>query len=226
MTVLLFRNYLNREMKRFGKFLKRIEQSRDSSDENDFRLIFSPYVKDYYQALKENDTIIVVAHGSHDALFHKYDFKNKNHQILFDGNNLDLLSNNKIIAFSCGTATSLGKLATSGKHCEVYLGLKHRLHFDKKNGNNCSGEYHQYLVNLYSKVFEEITTQAIENKWSFKKFERVLSLELRSTVMKTSDVLKKSDSFYHIDSKVQAILAVTNVAANIDILGNENACVC
>ncbi|EGO6562143.1 hypothetical protein GZ789_002317, partial [Enterococcus faecalis] len=109
MGIILYRNMLNQEMKTFGKFLKQIYEDCIKKDIH-LKYVYSSHVQKYIDEIKQGDTIIIVAHGSEEAIFHRYDHTNsvENHQYLLKSNELDVLNDNKIIAVSCGCARKLG----------------------------------------------------------------------------------------------------------------------
>lgn len=226
MSVILYRNMLNQEMKGFGKFLKQIYGKGIDMD-LPLKYVYSPYVQNYISEVSQGDTILIVAHGSEDAVFHKFDHDKsiQNHQYLMRVDSLHNLKDNKIIAISCAGARKLGPESVSQGKCKVFLGFMNSIHFDKKNGNHVSNYYENYVKSIYKAVFSKILELAIIENWTFKKLGNVLSWELRSEVTRKSmeELEKYGEHAYFGRGIDQAILAVNDVAANIKIFGEINA---
>lgn len=222
MTVAMYRNRLNAEMKRFGNFTKRISndltalgiQSYIVFDDNKYRCLAQ---------MKLYDTLIFVSHGRADTIYHKYDHINENHQPLINLDNCDILSEKKVIAISCGTAKKLGNYACNKGHCKVYLGFFHKIHFDKVNKKKPSKKYIAFLTICYKECFSETIERAIVERWSFNKFKLFLKQKLQETVVNRANALSMSKpKFYKYHGIDQAVLAVMNVSDNIIIYGNPS----
>ena len=125
MPIVLFKNRLDDNMKRFGSFLKKIQ---DKSIRRDISLISSDRKRDYISNIDCSNTNIFVCHGSKDSLYHRFHCSPK--QTLLDANTV--LSLGKVIAISCGTARYLGKELVQNGNCTVYLGFNTKIHFNKK----------------------------------------------------------------------------------------------
>ncbi|EGO7742550.1 hypothetical protein FMI95_002182, partial [Enterococcus faecalis] len=188
--------------------------------------VYSSHVQKYIDEIKQGDTIIIVAHGSEEAIFHRYDHTNsvENHQYLLKSNELDVLNDNKIIAVSCGCARKLGPESVSQGKCKVFLGFMNSIHFDKKNGKHVSKYYENYVKTIYKGVFLEIIERAIIENWTFQKLGNVLSWELRKSVTEMSKKeLEVSGTHAYFGRGIdQAILAINDVAANIKIFGEAS----
>ncbi len=230
MAVAIYRNRLNEEMKRFGKFSIDIKNELTKKGK-DVQIIFSDSKNKCLQEIGKYETVIIITHGSKDALYHKYDHKYANHQILIGkreilNNNQDVLSalkDKKIIAISCGTTQELAKIACEVGKCKTYLGFKHKIHFDKLNKQNVSDRYHEFLIHCYKDVFSKVIEQAIYEKWKFSKFAMVLRAELNKTVSNRAQQLAmRRPTFYKNHGVDQAIIAVSNVATNIEIFGDPS----
>ena len=173
MPIVLFKNRLDDNMKRFGSFLKKIQ---DNSTKRNISLISSDRKRDYISNIDSNNTNIFVCHGSKDSLYHRFHCSPK--QTLLDANTV--LSLGKVIAISCGTARYLGKELVQNGNCTVYLGFNTKIHFNKKSSKDyISPYYSQYIKDLYKEVFENVLTKAIDHSWTFEKTRRVLEWELR-----------------------------------------------
>jgi hypothetical protein len=216
MSIVLFKNRLDDNMKRFGSFLKKIQ---DKSIRRDISLISSDRKRDYISNVDCSNTNIFVCHGSTDSLYHRFHCSPK--QTLLDANTT--LSLGKVIAISCGTARYLGKKLVQNGNCTVYLGFNTKIHFDKKNSleDYISPYYSQYIKNLYKEVFENVLTKAIDHRWTFEKTKRVLEWELRKkAILKAESKKRNYPHFYKAKEINQTVVAVTNVAKNIVIHGN------
>ena len=215
MPIVLFKNRLDDNMKRFGSFLKKIQ---DNSTKRNISLISSDRKRDYISNIDSNNTNIFVCHGSKDSLYHRFHCSPK--QTLLDANTV--LSLGKVIAISCGTARYWGKELVQNGNCTVYLGFNTKIHFNKKNSKDyISPYYSQYIKDLYKEVFENVLTKAIDHSWTFEKTRRVLEWELRKKSILKAEIKKRNyPHFYKAKEINQTVVAVTNVAKNIVIHGN------
>lgn len=165
MSVLINRPILNRNLKRFARFLKRLDSH------SNITLILSPYRSEIYRKIEEHDTLIFLNHGSKSKIFHKYDNLDKNKsQILIDEKNVKLLNSKKVFAISCKTGNILGSLCIDNG-CKVYLGLDSPLEFEpdpKKFKTKRGHFYMQFLESYYKNIFYDGLNQAIEEKRTFK----------------------------------------------------------
>lgn len=225
MSVILYRNMLNQEMKTFGKFLKHIYEDCTKKD-IPLKYIYSSHVQEYIGEINQGDTIIIVAHGSEEAIFHRYDHKfTQKHQYLLKSDNLEMLNENKIVAVSCGCARKLGPESVAQGKCKVFLGFMNSIHFDKKNGKHVSEYYENYVKKIYKSVFFDILELAIIENWTFHKLAKVLSWELRRSVTELSkkELELNGKHAYFGRGIDQAILAINDVAANVKVFGENNA---
>ncbi|PCN43181.1 hypothetical protein B9C88_17170 [Brevibacillus laterosporus] len=220
MAIAFYRNILNAEMKNFGRFSKRVTETlvREGQEVN---VIFDPK-KDYcLEQIKKHETIIIISHGSADTIFHKYDHSNEMHQILLNRDNIGILQDKKVIAISCGTARILGSDACQIGGCRAYLGFFNKIHFDKLNKKKASRKYYIFVADCYKDVFAKIIEQAIRNEWTFDKLQEVLSIELRKTVTERAlSIQKDRPQYFKNHGLDQAVLAVSNVAANMMVFGD------
>ncbi|GAA0759028.1 hypothetical protein [Clostridium sartagoforme] len=230
MSVIIYRNRLNEEMKRFGKFSNEIDMNLQKYGIK-INITFSDIKEECLKEIKNYDTIIIITHGSKDTLYHKYDHNYGNHQPLISVNeilneNVDVLNaiaNKKIIAISCGTTQALAGIACNQGKCKTYLGFKHKIHLDKQNKKKPSNRYHEFLICCYKEVFSSVIEKAIREKWKFSKLALVLKLELKRTVLnKAEELSKRGSSFYRNHGIDQAIIAISNVADNIEIYGDKS----
>ncbi|KAB0442317.1 hypothetical protein [Lysinibacillus fusiformis] len=222
MTVGIYRNRLNQEIKRFGKFGKKIVESLNEKGITT-ELIFNPKVTKCILELKKHDTIVIISHGSADSIYHKFDGNKMNHQVLINESNLDILNEKKVIAISCGTARELGELACTSAGCKTYLGFYNKIHFNKKNGNEPSLKYHMFISECYKDSFKEVLEMAIENNWTFNKLKLVMERELKKTVVeRATNVREKHPRYYFAHEFDQSIIAVSDVANNIHLFGDKN----
>lgn len=186
MPIVLFKNRLDDNMKRFGSFLKKIQ---DNSTKRNISLISSDRKRDYISNIDSNNTNIFVCHGSKDSLYHRFHCSPK--QTLLDANTV--LSLGKVIAISCGTARYLGKELVQNGNCTVYLGFNTKIHFNKKSSKDyISPYYSQYIKDLYKEVFENVLTKAIDHSWTFEKTRRVLEWELRKKSILKAEIKKET----------------------------------
>lgn len=224
MSVAIYRNRLNGEMKRFGKFAKRIIAYVDKNNSNKIQLIFDTKKTNCLLKMQQNDTLIFISHGSADSIYHKYDHSlEEKHQILINIDNANILEGKKVIAISCGTAKELGNYACTEVGCKVYFGFLHKIHFDKKNKKPVSKNYLDFVRTCYKDCFSEILEKAISESWSFTKLRLLLKLKLQQTVLTRAENIEKiKPVYYRYHGIDQAILAVSNVGAHMIIYGNEN----
>jgi len=221
MSVVIYRNMLNAEMKRFGEFSKTIANNLKHNN-IETSIIFDDKKYRCLSNIQNHNTIIFIAHGSADTIYHKYDHKYDNHQPLINKENASVLKDKKVIAISCGTAKILGPYACTYAGCKVYLGFLHKIHFNKKNEKPCSKKYREFLTICYKNCFAEIIEKAILEKWNFSKLALILKLKLNKTVVERAQLISKSKPmYYRYHGFDQAILAVTNVADNINVFGND-----
>jgi hypothetical protein len=221
MSISIYRNILNSEMKRFGKFGKILtEELLDKGIS--INLVYNAIKKVCLEEMLVTDTLIFITHGSSHAIFHRFGHGKTNDQILLNKENVDCLKGKKVIAISCGTARNFGVDAYgNGEGCKVYLGFINRIHFTKKNQKKSSEKYHLFIGSCYKDTFYHVIQQAILNNWNFEKIKLVLEIELMQTVtsraLEFQDIKPKSYLNHGID---QAILAVSSVANNIRLFGN------
>lgn len=221
MSVSIYRNILNGEMKRFGKFGKRIVDNLSVKGIS-INLVYNPQKQICINEMNKSDTLIFISHGSANAIFHRYCFGKKLDQILFDVNNISQLKGKKVIAISCGTARILGDVACQSTNgCKVYLGFLNRIHFSKKNKKPSSAKYHNFIISCYKDTFEQTIQDAIEYNWSFQKLKLVLEMELkRNIALRTQEFKDRNYSQYNNLGIGQSIFAVMNVANNIVLFGD------
>lgn len=221
MTVTIYRNILNQEMKSFGKFSKKLAENLEIS------LVYNSHKKLCLDEMANHDTLIFISHGSAHEIFHRFDHRFDRHQILVNRDNVKVLSDKKVIAISCGTARDLGSIACNNFGCKAYLGFFNKIHFDKKNRMPASKKYHLFVTNCYKDTFYTVLENAIKNSWTFAKLKAVLEIELKKTVTERALELKHSKpDFYKNVGIDQAILAVSNVANNIGLFGDFQEKVC
>lgn len=221
MSVTIYRNILNQEMKSFGKFGKKIAEKLKLS------MIYNAKKELCLEEIIKHDTIIFITHGSAYAIFHSFDHRYERHQILVNRENIETLRNKKVIAISCGTARNLGAIACGEYGCKTYLGFYNKIHFDKKNKVPSSKKYQMFIANCYKDTFNEVLESAIKNSWTFSKLKLVLEIELRKTVTERAlNLQQDKPEFYKNVGIDQAILAVSNVADNIGLFGDSQEMVC
>ena len=227
MSIAIYRNKLNQEMKRFGKFCNSITDNLAGLI--GISLIFNENKSECLEHMKNHDTIIIVSHGGASEIYHRYGFDISRNQVLISSvdihnnipNVIEAIKNKKIIAISCGTATSLGEVACAVGGCKTYLGFKHKIHFDKINKANPSHRYHEFLSKCYKEAFSIAIERGIRESWSFNKFKLVLKVELEKNVTKKALEIKSSKpNFYKNHGIDQAVIAVTNVSNDIHIFGD------
>ncbi|MGT2949982.1 hypothetical protein BU202_01490 [Streptococcus cuniculi] len=222
MAVVFFRNQLDANMKRFGKFSKNIVQRLSTS--HNVRMVYSSRKIDYISSLNPRDTFVIISHGSSKEIYHRFKKSGVSHQNLLD-TVIPPRSAGKIIAVSCGTARDLGPKYVQNGLCKAYLGFSTKLHFDKKQSQYkfVSPYYSRELKEIYKSVFEKVLTQAILNKWTFEKTARVMKFELRKLAMQRLQKIKREyPHYYQVKEISQILVAVASVANGIKVLGNSN----
>jgi hypothetical protein len=221
MTVTIYRNILNQEMKNFGKFSKKLAENLQIS------LVFNPHKKLCLDEMVNHDTLIFISHGSAHEIYHRFDHQTNRHQILVNRDNVKVLNDKKVIAISCGTARDLGLIACKDYGCKTYLGFFNKIHFDKKNKMPASKKYHLFVTSCYKDTFYSVLENAIKNSWTFAKLKVVLEIELKKKVTERALEINKSKPEYYKNIGIdQAILAVSNVANNIGLYGDCQEKVC
>ncbi|QZY56487.1 hypothetical protein [Crassaminicella profunda] len=224
MSVAFYRNRLNKDTKKLGKFSKKIKEDLQEN-EVDIDVIFEDKKEKCLEKLKKNDTLIIIAHGDDDHIYHKYDFKNQkypHHQTLFSQDNVSELAGKKVIAISCRTARNLGVIACENVGCKVYLGFYNQIHFDRKDGKYSSKEYVVFLRECYRDTFSGVIEKAILEKWTFNKLKIILGHALNKVAMIKAQHIKRNNKVSYKNNGIeQALLAVSNVADNIMVLGNS-----
>ncbi|MGE4214579.1 MAG: hypothetical protein AB7E42_07390 [Anaerotignaceae bacterium] len=230
MSVIIYRNRLNEEMKRFGSFSKTITKNLDNYGIK-VSIIFNDIKEKCLKEMQDHDTIIIITHGSKNALYHRYDNSYGNHQTLISANEilnkdvdvLNAIADKKIIAISCATTQELAEIACNQGKCKTYLGFKHKIHVDKQNKKTPSSRYHDFLIKCYKEAFSRVLEKAIKENWKFSKFALVLEIELKKTVVKNAqDFPERGINFYKNHGIDQAIIAISNVAENIEIFGDKS----
>lgn len=225
MTIGFYRNILNQEIKNFAKFSKKIVNKVNKMEIPGFEigLIYNAKKEYCLKEIEKYDTVIFISHGSAKEIYHKYDFKEKKHQILLEESNIDLIKDKKVIAISCGTARELGPIACQIGACKVYLGFYNKIHFDKQNKSKASKKYYRFVGECYKDTFEYVIEQAIINEWTFEKTKEVLKIELRRNVTHRALTIKKTRPLYYKNNGLdQAILAVVDVANNTIVYGDSS----
>lgn len=222
MSVIFFRNQLDANMKRFGKFSKRIVH--ELSANYPVKVIYSSKKIEYISSLNSNDTFVIISHGSSKKIYHRFIKYGANHQSLLDTTNPPQNAGN-IIAISCGTARELGPAYVERGICKAYLGFSTKLHFDKKDSKYSfvSPYYSRELKEIYKSVFEKVLLEAISNSWSFGKTARVMDYELRKiAIQRVLNIKQKYPHYYIAKEIVQILVAVTSVSNGIVVLGDTN----
>ncbi|GGH11322.1 hypothetical protein [Paenibacillus segetis] len=220
MSIVFYRNRLNREMKRFGKFSRLIVGNLE--EHHPVSMIYNPYKQKCLEEMSTHETIILITHGSPNELYHKYDHKNNDHQVLLNKDNAHLLKGKKVISISCATARSFGKEVCENDGCKVFLGFSNKIHFDKKNKKNASRDYRVFIGGCYKDAFSSVIEQAILNNWSFDKIKIVLGIELRNIVVTRAINMKSTKPNYFKNNGLdQAVFAVTNLSNNIMLFGDS-----
>lgn len=221
MSIGIYRNILNREMKRFGKFGKNIVTNLNGNN-IEAELIFTPKLNNCLTKIRKHETIVFITHGSAENIYHKFDLKNSQHQVLIGKNNISILKGKKVIAISCGTARVLGENACKHAGCITYFGFYNKIHLDKLNGNEPSLKYRMFISQCYKDTFEDVLQMALENKWTFSKLKIVMERELKKTVVSRAKLVNEEyPRYYKSHEYEQSILAVSNVASNIYLYGDE-----
>lgn len=219
MSILIYRNRLNGEMKAFGKFAKNLAI-------NDYKIFYGDKKESFYELCDTHSTIIIITHGDKANLFHKFDWINGHHQVLFSESNLEKLKNKNIFAISCGTSCILGREAIK-KGVNVYLGMKKSIHFDKRNKQLTVYPHHDYAIilkGIYRDIFKLGIEKAIKEKKSFLWLKLYLEKNLVKRVQIDMAITKQKREEYFYKTGLQNILiATSHVAANIELLGNEEA---
>ncbi|MEK4462835.1 hypothetical protein MHB56_11350 [Paenibacillus sp. FSL H8-0315] len=206
-------------MKRFGKFSKAITQNL--MEIQPINIIYNPYKQKCLDEMSMHETVIIITHGGPEEIYHKYDFKNKQHQVLLNKENISLLEGKKIISISCATGRIFGKEAWETGKCKVFLGFHSKIHFDKKNKSEVTKSYRNFIGSCYKDVFGFVIEQSILNNWSFDKIKTVLGIELRNTVISRALSLRNERPQHYVNIGLdQAIFAVTNLSNNIVIYGD------
>lgn len=221
MSISIYRNILNREMKRFGRFGKIIVEEVGLHGIS-IKLVYNAIKEVCLKEMLDSETLIIISHGSSNSIYHRLGHGKMDDQILLEKKNLRHLKGKKIIAISCGTARNLGPEAyNSGEGCKVYLGFLNKIHFTKKNNIPASIKYHVFIGDCYKEVFHFVIREAILNNWNFEKIKAVMEIELMRTVTsKAIKIQNEKPLFYRNHGIGQAILAVSNVANNIKLFGN------
>jgi hypothetical protein len=221
MSVMFYRNILNKEMKSFGKFSKKIAEKLGAN------IVYSANKSKCISELKKHNTIIFISHGSANEIFHRYYHGSETHQILVNRENINILDEKKVIAISCGTGKNLGKMACDESNCKVYLGFFNKIHFDKKNKQPTTKKYTIFVKDCYKDTFSSVLENAITNSWTFEKLKLVLEIELKKNVgTRALELGRKSPKLYQQIGIDQAILAVSNVAENICLYGDVKEKIC
>lgn len=214
MSIGIYRNRLNQDMKRFSRLAKTIDSS-------DGTIVFEDKRDVSLRTMKEFDTVIFITHGSATQLFHRWNEDPNYSQVLLDVERMEILRNKKVVALSCGTARELGPKACSEGGCIVYLGFRNRIHFNRKDKSLPSNIYKSFLSDCYKEVFGKVFRLAIINSWSFDKLKDVLERELSDEVRKRALKIKeKHPRYYEKHGLDQAIIAVTDVVNNLYIFGD------
>ncbi|EAE2477207.1 hypothetical protein FIV78_15320, partial [Listeria monocytogenes] len=221
MSIVLLRNMLNQEMKSFGGFLNPIQNTCKLSG-IESKIIYSPLKTEYLESFNSGDTFIIVAHGSPETIYHRFDHTLfQRHQILVDTNNLTQLKGMKIIAISCACARTLGPESVSSGDCKVFLGFENAIHFDKKDKTKAVCKYYdRYIRNIYKSVFENVLSKGIIENWTFEKISKVLEWELKKEAARAAQAeKKKSETAYFSREIEETIIAIANVASSIRVFG-------
>lgn len=208
-------------MKSFGGFLKSI-QGICNSNGITTSTVYSQKKIHYLESFNSNDTCIIVAHGSPDSIYHRFDHNYHRHQILIDLNNLNNLNGGKIIAISCACARKLGPESVTSGNCKVFLGFMNAIHFDKKDKNKRVCKYYeQYIKEIYKAVFYKVLTSAVLGNWTFEKLADRLEWELKREAMINAKAEREKNERAYIGRGInETIVAVTDVASSIRVFGD------
>lgn len=235
MTVGIYRNRLNQEIKKFGKFTKVIEE-KCNSDGKFVEIIFEDKKNVSLDKLLQHDTLVFVTHGDSNNLYHRYceNDDRRNSQVLLSSNdffdkNFDtsIYDDKVIIAISCCTAKELGAEVFKKTRCKAYIGFRYNIHFnriDERNGmNKSSKKYYMFLLECYKEIFSETLTKAIINEWTVEKFKQYLEFYSKRCVGQKAKTIKNNNPRFYENHKIElAVRAITHVADNIVLYNHED----
>jgi hypothetical protein len=225
MSVLIYRNMLNGDMRRFSRISRKIVNGNQGLR---VTVNYEPKKIKFLYDIETHDTIIIFSHGSYDSIYHRFNTSDTTKiQTLIDNSNMDVLIDKKVIAISCGSAKSLGILAIA-YGCKAYLGFKGRIHYGIKGTHKVpSNKYHQFLKRCYKDTFEEIITEAIKFNWTFGKLEIVLGIALNNRVITELQKLleERGVKYYYKYKFDMSVVAVAKVVDNIVLHGSKQVTV-
>ncbi len=168
----------NRTIQKLAKLTKTLAQSQFPIT---VKVIENKKV--FFEALQENQTVIIFAHGGYDRIYENWtNGSPSNIKILIDENNDDVLRGKRVLAFSCYTATTLGPHSVS-KGCDVYLGFSQPINLELQNKGNTTPQVRFFLDGVYDLTFAEVILDAINNNMTFERIERKLKHELNRCVV-------------------------------------------
>lgn len=214
--MLVYRNILNKNLNRFGSFLRDFSQTDDN-----ILYIFSQQKRDFYNYISNHKSIIICSHGSQDCIYHRlYNNTQSEHQVLFSENNISYLNNKVVIALSCSTAHTLGKLAVENG-CLAYLGFQRRIHFERKTLGT-SRRFHDLIrkcyIDVFSRVLEITKTKELTVGQMSMLLKHELAVESKEICM---NYAKEYPIFYQKYYINEIITTVANVSSNIVVHGNN-----
>lgn len=221
MSIGIYRNMFDRDIKKFGIFANEI---KEKCVRNDIEIVYSIDRQLCVESLKKHNIIIIITHGDTDAMYHRYRCPIEKRMTLIDcwkvHNDPDvrtLLADSIIIAISCATTRELGKAVINDSDCTGYIGFRNNIHFNRNDGIDASDFYFNFISSCYQDVFSKTITDAINNEWSLFKFSTMLKMNALLRVTRNArELISESPNDYKKHGISYAIKAVVNVANNIE----------
>ncbi len=231
MSVGIYRNRLNQEIKSFARFTKAVRE-QCSFNGKSVEVVFEDKKEQSLEKLSKHDTIIFVTHGDSNNLYHRYckDKEKRKSQILLGLSDLSneefdrkIYDNKIIIAISCCTADQLGAAVFDQTKCKAYLGFKYKIHFDRKDKKKASRKYYQFLLRCYKKIFSDVLVKAINNEWTIEEFKEKLELYSKQYISREALAIKSERPQFYINHRLDlAVFAVSHVADNIVLYNDDD----
>lgn len=218
MSLIIYRNRLNKQMHKFGLFLKAINRNYTNTE-----YISSPLKNDFLDLLDQYNSLIICSHGGKDKIYHRfYSNRDKEDQILFDESNVDLVTNKNVIAFSCGTTQVFGPKAIECG-CKSYLGFRRSIHFNRDKDQHTSKYFYETVRKCYINSFQYTLEMALSNNLTMGQIEVVLKNKLsKEAAILCDDFEMKYPRRYYKKYVFEVLTTIADVRQNIETLGDIN----
>ncbi len=173
------------------------------------------------EKIKEADTVIIFAHGGDDKIFHSYPDSYTEEEILIDNDNVSILKDKKVIAFSCYTARKLGLTAVNNEECICYMGFFDAINRQLIMDKSCTpSEVEFFLNSINNEAFKKVLIEAVNNNMKIKDICKRLNHEIRISALENIENCGIGEVKFKNKYIPQIMLTIGNTADGIRYYGD------